>query len=208
MTARAAPRRTGPRAPRLGAPCLRIAACAYAAAIVATMGPASTRAEAYADGAPPGFTGGFGEQACDACHFEAAVNTRPGELVLSGVPERFVAGRTYPVTLTLARPGLAMGGFQLAARMEDGGAQAGTLAPGPGEEARIRIESGPVRYANQRLAGTAPVDADAVRWTVLWTAPSAAGAVVFHAAANAADKDEAARGDYVYTVIGHSRPEP
>jgi hypothetical protein len=187
---------------------LKLAAVAYAFAAVVTVGPASSRAEAYADGAPPGFTGGFGEQACDACHFEAAVNTKPGQLVLAGIPERYVAGRTYPLTLTLSRPGMAMGGFQLAARMESGGAQAGTLAPGPGDDARIRIENGTVRYANQRLAGTAPIDGDTITWTVIWTAPATAGAVLFHAAANAADKDEAARGDYVYTATGQSRPEP
>jgi hypothetical protein len=195
------------RAPRSGAPFLKLAAVAWVAAIAVTIGPASPRAEAYADGAPPGFTGGFGEQACDACHFEAAVNTKPGQLVLTGIPERFVAGRRYPLTITLSRPGLVMGGFQLAARMEDGGAQAGTLAPGPGDEARIKIEPGAVRYANQRLAGTAPVEPGTMQWTVVWTAPAAAGAVLFHAAANAADKDEAARGDYIYTATGRSRPE-
>lgn len=194
------------RAPRPGAPFLRLAPVVYLAAVAAATA-SSRRAEAYADGAPPGFTGGFGEQACDACHFEAAVNTKPGQLVLSGIPERFVAGRTYPVTIALSRPGMAMGGFQLAARMDSGGAQAGTLAPGPGEDARIKIESGAIRYANQRLAGTAPVESGTMTWTVLWTAPAGAGVVMFHAAANAADKDEAARGDYIFTAVGQSRPE-
>jgi hypothetical protein len=30
---------------------------------------ARTTSIAYADGAAPGFSGGFGESSCDACHF-------------------------------------------------------------------------------------------------------------------------------------------
>ena len=71
---------------------------------------------AYADGAAPGFSGGFSESSCDACLFEAAVNTPPGQVTLTGVPERFTAGAAYPITVTLTRPGMMIGGFQLAAR--------------------------------------------------------------------------------------------
>ena len=44
-------------------------------------------------------------------------------------------------------------------------------------------------------------------WTVIWTAPATPGTVLFHAAANAADKDEAARGDYIYTAAATSRSQ-
>ena len=182
-------------------------AATWVIATLTSFGPAASPAAAYADGAPPGFTGGFGEAACDACHFEAAVNTKPGQLTLTGVPERFVAGERYPLTITLSRPGMAMGGFQLSARVETGGAQAGTLAPGPGEEKRIKIEPGKVQYANQRQDGTALAEPGLAKWTVVWTAPATSGGVVFHAAANAADKDEAARGDYIYTASASSRSQ-
>jgi hypothetical protein len=182
-----------------------IAIATFGAAIVFAVGPASSSAAAYADGAPPGFTGGFGEQACDACHFEAAVNTKPGQLTLTGVPERYVEGQAYPLTITLTRPDMKMGGFQLSARMEDGGTQAGTLAPQIGEEKRIRMEKGAIQYVNQRLEGTSLAEPGTAKWTVVWTAPKVAGNVVFHAAGNAADKDEAARGDFVYTAVVVSR---
>jgi hypothetical protein len=183
---------------------ISIAAATCIAAAIIAAGPPASPAAAYADGAPPGFTGGFGEAACDACHFEAAVNTKPGQLTLTGIPERFAAGERYPLTITLSRPGMAMAGFQLSARMETGGAQAGTLAPGPGEEKRIKIEPGKVQYANQRQDGTGLSEPGTAKWTVVWTAPAAPGTVVFHAAANAADKDEAARGDYIYTAVVQS----
>ncbi len=46
----------------------------------------------YAEGAPPGFSGGFTEQSCEACHFHAAPNSGPGRLAIAGVPDRFAAG--------------------------------------------------------------------------------------------------------------------
>jgi hypothetical protein len=166
---------------------------------------AITSASAYADGAPPGFTGGFGEQACDACHFEANVNSQPGQLTLVGVPPRYAPGERYTVSVMLSGPGMKLGGFQLATRFQDGGAQAGTLAPGPDEAERVKVETASkVQYAGQRQRGTGLTKADVAQWTVVWTAPSAGGTVAFNAAANAADGDEAARGDYVYTAIAQS----
>lgn len=180
-------------------------AALFATAVFLAAGPATSPAAAYADGAPPGFSGGFGESSCDACHFEAAVNTPPGRVTLTGVPERYVPGGRYPLAITLSRPGMLIGGFQLAARFDGNGTQAGTLAPGPGEDQRIRIEPGKIQYANQRQAGTDLAEPGSAKWTVLWTAPTSPGTVRFHVAANAADKDEAARGDYVYTAAATSR---
>ena len=191
-----------PRASRYGVPVLTVTWAISAALAGGTVSQASPR---YADGAPPGFSGGFGESACDACHFDAAVNTKPGQLTLGGIPERSVAGERYPITITLARPGMIIGGFQLTARMENGGAQAGTLAAGSSEEKRIKIDAGTVQYANQREAGTVPAEPGTVQWTVVWTAPQTAGTVVFHAAGNASDKDGAARGDFIYTTVVTTR---
>jgi hypothetical protein len=184
---------------------LPFASALFVMTVFVAGGPAMSPAAAYADGAPPGFSGGFGESSCDACHFEAAVNTPPGRVTLTGIPDRFVPGERYAITITLSRPGLTMGGFQLASRLDPGGTQAGMLAPGPGEEKRIKIESGKIQYANQRQAGTDLAEPGIAQWTVLWTAPETPGIVRFHVAANAADKDEAARGDYIYTAAAASQ---
>lgn len=156
----------------------------------------------YRDGPPPGFSGGFGESTCHACHFDAEVNEPPGSVAVSGVPDRYSPGETYPLTITLTRPGMVLGGFQLTARFEGGGAQAGTIAPAAGEEERVVVtESGGVLYAYHRVAGTLPVAPDTARWVVLWTAPGEpTGAVLFHVAANAANGDDLVDGDYVYAV--------
>ena len=41
-----------------------------------------------------------------------------------------------------------------------------------------------------------------------WTAPDRGGPVIFHVAANAADGNESAAGDFVYTASGESAPPP
>ena len=65
---------------------------------------------------------------------------------------------------------------------------------------------GNVQYVNQKRPGAEPTATDTAKWTVVWTAP-ASGAVTFDVAANAADKDESARGDYVYTATVQTRPQ-
>ena len=57
----------------------------------------------------------------------------PGRVTIEGVPATFAPGERYTLTITLTRAGMKLAGFQLAARFKDSGAQAGTLAPGPGD---------------------------------------------------------------------------
>lgn len=177
---------------------------------------------AYAEGAPPGYTGGFTEQACDACHFHAAPNAGPGRLTIDGVPDRFIAGQAYRITIALSQPAMKLAGFQLSARFKDDGAQAGTLATEPDSDTRVGIDSqSGVQYAGQRRDGAALVTPNESRWTLMWTAPlddargcpepcrrapPATRTVVFHVAANGANGDERADGDYVYTLARETQP--
>jgi hypothetical protein len=164
----------------------------------------------YPDGAPPGFSGGFGEDSCTACHFDHDLNELRGGVSLSGVPAAYTPGASYSVTIALRRPGTARAGFQLTARFEDG-TQAGTLAAPEGAEDRIAVTAEAatrVQYASQREAGSRPSGEGAARWSVRWTAPAAGSpAVLFHVAANAADGDGSASGDYVYTTAAASQPD-
>ena len=167
--------------------------------------PAARRAPGYATGAPPGFSGGFSESSCHACHFHEEVNAPPGRVAIAGVPERFTPGARYPLTVTLTRPGMKLAGFQLTARFKDG-AQAGALAPEPQAQDRLRIdEQRGVQYASQSAAVSVASSATA-SWTLTWTAPAGPGPIVFHVAANAADGDETVEGDYVYTATAESTP--
>jgi hypothetical protein len=160
---------------------------------------------AYAEGAPPGFSGGFKEESCHACHFHAELNSGGGRVTIEGVPERFEGGQRYLLTVTLTRAGMKRAGFQLTARFKDSGAQAGTIAPGPSEGSRAGVESqGGVQYAGQKQPGSSVSAADAAHWTIEWTAPARGGPVIFHVSANAADGNESADGDFVYTELRES----
>lgn len=187
-----------------------------AAAVVATlpllMGSAALRMAApaaarYADGAPAGFSGGFQEQSCDSCHFHAALNSGPGRVIVAGIPERFVAGERYALTVTLERPGMKLGGFQLTARFRNGGTQAGVLAPATEQDDRLRIEvQQAIQYAGQRQKGTELTGPGRAHWSIVWTAPPSGGPVVFHVAANAADGDGSVEGDYIHTAVVETSP--
>ena len=159
----------------------------------------------YRDGPPAGFSGGFGEDHCQACHSGDKVNATPGRLTVSA-PERYSPGKTYAVTVTLKRPGMAVGGFQLTARFEQDSAQAGALAVAVGQQDRVKVltDRG-VQYAYHSRPGTQLTETDVARWTIRWTAPAGRRAVLFHAAANAANGDDSQSGDFVYTTRVRSR---
>jgi len=162
---------------------------------------------AYAEGAPPGFSGGFKEDSCHACHFHEELNAAPGRVAIDGVPATFTPGERYTLTVTLTRSGMKLAGFQLAARFKDGGAQAGTLAPGLADADRVGVETqGGIQYAGQKKAGVSVGAADAAKWTMVWTAPASGGAVIFHVSANAANGNESADGDFVYTASAEAAP--
>ncbi|MEX2584063.1 MAG: choice-of-anchor V domain-containing protein [Gemmatimonadota bacterium] len=163
----------------------------------------------YRDGPPPGFTGGFGEQSCHACHFDASINDPAGIFEVSGIPTVYEAGKRYPLVVTLTRPGMEAGGFQLTAREEQSGAQAGSLTADPADEARVRsIEDRDVEYLQQRLPGSGSSASDTLHWRVIWTAPEGSANVLFNAAANVADGDGSASGDFVYTAKVVTRSPP
>lgn len=155
----------------------------------------------YLDGAPPGFTGGFGESSCHACHFSEQQNDGAGEIRLTGLPDVYLSGGQYPVTLTLKRADLVLAGFQVAVRYEETGEPAGELVAGAEEAKRVggATASG-VRYLYQTELGARTDTPGTIAWTFIWTAPEGKERVVFNVAANAADGDGTADGDFVYTL--------
>ena len=164
----------------------------------------------FKDGPPARVTGGFGEESCVSCHFGSPVNASPGDLELTGFPERYLPGATYELELTLTRPPeLAAAGFQLAIRHSDGGKQAGTIEVPPGQQARISLlDDRGIRFAHHRLVQAATQENPAtVTWELSWTAPTGDGRIVAHASAVAADGDDSQLGDLVYTVEAVAVPD-
>jgi len=161
----------------------------------------------YADGPPPGHTGGFGEPTCRACHFDAPLNDAGGRLTLEGIPRDYAPGHTYRLRITVTHPGLAAGGFQLSARFRDG-AQAGAFTVDPALMRVRRADSSGVVYASHTKTGTRPVAPDTARWTLAWHAPARGDTILFHLAANAANGDDSEFGDFIFTHADTSAANP
>jgi hypothetical protein len=185
---------------------LRAALTCFAAAFIyaATSSDHATR-----DRPPLAVTGGFNETTCQLCHSEADVDDGSGTLEIAGVPATYTAGESYAIRLTLVHEGMSASGFEIAARFEPAGAQAGTLAVPDDEKGRMDVatEVG-VQYAFQLYDGSNPVAKDTARWTIKWTAPQDSGAVIFHAVGNAANNDNSPLGDYIYTAKVATRRGP
>ena len=174
-------------------------------------GFAALGAVPYADGPPAGHTGGFGEPTCLRCHAGPPADDAAVRLTLEDAPEACAPGRSYPLTLRLARPGMARAGFQMSARFADGpraGEQAGAFSP---LDARVQVvlgraltpagDSTDVEYAQHTVPGTRVIAPDSATWTVTWTASEeAAGPVALHLAANAANDDDSEFGDHIITA--------
>jgi hypothetical protein len=165
---------------------------AAAAVVAAAAGPF------YAEGPPPGLTGGFNEHTCQTCHRFEPMNAPGGALALDPLPpDGYEPGRNYILAVTVTRPGIGRAGFQLSARFDDG-RQAGELALLGRHTALTAHPGSSVQYLQHTKRGTSLAAPDTGRWLFQWQAPSG-GTVVFNVAANAANDDQSELGDFIYT---------
>ena len=160
----------------------------------------------YQNGPMPGVTGGFGEPTCGQCH----VGTPGGDHALSvSAPKTYRAGHAYRLRVRLTRPGLDVGGFEIAARYESGeerGRQAGSLRP---IDDRTQLATAKAVQDGQHTeAGSRAADRGLLSWELEWRAPDRpGGAVIFHVAANASNADYSPLGDTIYTAMFVSRQQ-
>jgi hypothetical protein len=165
-------------------------------ALLLALAPAQATAPAYPDLPAPAHTGGFGEPTCQTCHFDNDLNTPDGSLTVEGWPETPEPGAEYPLTVRLEHPEMATAGFQLAIRTPEG-EQAGTLAPGDGRSA-VAEGPGGIVYLHHTEPGTALTTPGASEWGFVWVAPERISGLRLHVAANAANGDASAFGDFIY----------
>jgi hypothetical protein len=159
---------------------------------------------AYSDGPAPGHTGGFDDPTCHTCHFDNSPDDESGSLALVGLPEVYTSGAPYRLEVTLERPDLERGGFQLAARFASGkqsGEQAGRFEP---LDARTQVlEAGAkghrIEYVQHTATGSYPTTRDRLTWSLRWIAPiESIDSVAFHLVGNAANDDDSEFGDFIY----------
>lgn len=161
-------------------------ACALAASTLA----------AYSSGPPPGHTAGFGEPACNACHYDYVLNEAGAVIRLDSLPRHYTAGQTYPLTLVVRHTELKRGGFQLSARLADG-TQAGAFVIADTLLLTVRGKAG-IDYLSHTMAGADRLSGDSITWRFLWVAPASRQGVVFNVAVNVANRDASEFGDRIF----------
>jgi hypothetical protein len=147
------------------------------------------------DGPPAGFSGGFGEPACNRCHVGPNINSGPASLNLKFGNEEstYEPNKTYAIEITVSGSDRQNHGFQLVAKNAN------------------NQPIGKFAVIDQVLTELNPQDANYIQhtrvgqvgrssWRVGWTAPATeAGPVTFYLAVVAANGDVRATGDLVYT---------
>lgn len=150
----------------------------------------------YEDGAPAAHTGGFGEPDCSLCHSDSRKNVAGGELNIDGLPPYVTMGAEYELSVVLRHPKLSSGGFQLALRHADG-TPAGQVVPL--SEATQVVTSAGQEYLQHAKNGLKAEGDGVIRWIFRWIAAGVTAPVHVHVAANAANDDASALGDYIFT---------
>ena len=179
-----------------------VAVLAVAGVPFTSSGAASPDPMNFAEGAPPGHTGGFGEPTCLACHDQYPLNPDGGSVRVEGFPAEWGPGETYALTVVLRSSEMAKAGFQLAIRHRDG-SRAGSLSP---LDPRVQVEdSAGVHYAHQTAAGSDARSPEAVSWMVEWRAPAEGETLRLDVAANSANGDNSPFGDLVYQATQRAR---
>lgn len=118
---------------------------------------------------------------------------------MAGMPGTYEPGASYRIRLILTDEFMVLGGFEAAVRFAGGpqaGAQAGALVPA--DSLSAVTDSAGVTYVHHRPGGVLTPEGRVV-WELDWTAPTAGGAVVLNAVANAANGDLSPLGDLIVT---------
>lgn len=155
----------------------------------------STPALAYVDEPLPDRDGG-GVLTCRECHLHTPEDAAAGMLSVHGLPEHYVPGMPYKLTVTLSHPALKRGGFEASVRTERG-LQAGRLMVDDPRISVVPDGATGVVYVHHTRTGTAATH-NKTSWSFTWTAPpKTAGKVIVRAAGNAANADDSPLGDAI-----------
>ena len=114
---------------------------------------------ANAGGPPTARTGAPGEQTCalSGCHTSNALNSGPGSVTITGVPDNYTPGQDYTITVTVATfAGRSRFGFQCTV-LDDAGRGVGTITATDAARTFIQfttIGGNTRRYINHQQNGT------------------------------------------------------
>jgi len=134
---------------------------------------------------------------CTVCHSSTLVNSGSGSVVLSGVPEVYVPGATYTITVTDTELTARRWGFEMIAQRANG-TMGGSFTITDAVNTQIQ-SSGALDYVMHTDAGSHAGMAGPTSWSVDWTAPQLAdGDIAFTVSGNCANNNSFTTGDKIY----------
>jgi hypothetical protein len=140
-----------------------------AVAVVAMVGVAY----GFASGPPAGRTGAPGEQTCIQCH-TGTLNSGPGSVTISGVPETYEPNQEFTLTVRVEHPDRRRWGFQITA-LDAQNDPAGRLSAINRNVTKVANGTGNLAgrvYVEQTSNGTFSGQGQGAEWEVKWTAPA------------------------------------
>jgi hypothetical protein len=146
-----------------------------------------------------GYTGAPNDNGnCTACHVGNA-GSGSGSVSITGIPNAYTPGQTYPLTVMVQQSGRQKFGFQLTT-IDASNNRAGTLIPLSAEtQLNPALGQGNRQYIEHTSQGLLPNASNSRFWQIQWTAPATdIGAVRFFVAGNAANGDGLSTGDSIY----------
>jgi hypothetical protein len=146
-----------------------------------------------------GYAGSPSEGNCTSCH-SGTVNQTGGSIAItSTIPSGgYTPGQTYQVTVTVAKSGVSLFGFEVEA-LNSSNTNAGTLAVANTTETQLQTAANGRTEIMHKTGGGATANSHA--FVVNWTAPTTnVGTVTFYAAGNATNSNGSSSGDFVYTT--------
>lgn len=146
---------------------------------------------------------------CVNCH-SGIVNSGNGSMTVLNLPQHYVPGQTYSLSLQLQDPGQSRWGFQLtAAKNSTVTERGGTILVTNTSTTRLASLAGNgLQFLNQTSTGNFRNTMNGpVSWPFNWTAPPVGtGTVTFYASGLAANNTGGSSGDFTY-VSSFSIPE-
>jgi len=151
-------------------------------------------------------TGAPGEQTCQQCHDDYALNSGNGYVALTGLPERYEPGKAYVLTVTVYFPDMTRFGFEITAVAETSGESAGSFSCV--DTTQTMVSQGG-KYIKSSRNGLMCDTTGMKAWQIMWNSPSKAdSAVTFYACGAACDNDNDEGDDWIYTCMMTVPPAP
>jgi uncharacterized protein (TIGR03437 family) len=159
---------------------------------------------ANSNGSMAALTNAPGEKNCTSCHDTTIMNTGFGKLELLGLPEQFVPGAEYQLTVKLTETQRSRYGFQMTV-LDEAGKSAGevTVTDTLRTQKLASVVGGIDRfYLGQTQYGFLQTETGATTWSFKWTAPlNNQNNAKFYLVGTAGNGDRTSQGDHIYSKV-------